>query len=1264
VNQFRGTDRFAIQRRLGSGSFGAVYEAFDYERQTKVALKVPHEASALNIYLFKQEFRALADVSHPNLVNLYELIAQGQEWFFTMELVDGKNFLEHLCPDQVGTAASQVARRFREPSLGSVFGQGSSGGLGEAGELILDSPVPGAAPKVPAPVAPPDYGAVRVVLRQLVEGLRALHQIGQLHGDLKPTNVLVALGGRVVLLDFGLTLDLGLTRGESAHFRGTPAYMAPEQIGGHAPTEASDWYSVGVMLYQVLTGNLPFPGNNLSSVINKMRMDPPAPAALLPETPEDLNDLCMDLLKRKPDLRPAGPDILERLGGSPDGAPLRIPTSARIRSSNLLLGREEELATLGQAFERSQQGKTVMVFLEGGSGMGKSYLVRRYLRDLQREEPRAVLLIGRCYEQESVPYKALDSLVDALSQYLKELPHAKAAPLLPRHILSLARLFPVLNQVQAIAEFQSSTPPAPDPQELRRRAFGALRDLLCRLGDRFPLVLVIDDLQWGDPDSASLLANLFRAPNPPSMLVLATYRTPEGAPAPELLAFQERLREEGAEILAIRLGDLTGEEARKLAMALLGSACPDAGEAARRITEVARGNPFFIVELARNLRTGLEPDGHGDPLEGYIRTRVEALPEGSRNLLELLALAGQPLEWDVLKRASGLADPEEALTHLRGGHLIRIRGAQRQLLETHHDRMRQAVLRGLAPDRARGLHLQLAQALAMAPAQDAQALALHFQAAGEIATAAQYAFQAAEEALGAIAFERAAFLFQKALDLGAPKGRAYRDLVVKLGDAQAHAGAGMEAARSYLKAVAGSTAYEVTRLRRRASEEFFRCGQFDQGLATLKDVLSTFGMGVPASPFQALLSVVGSRLRLRIRGYAFQERRESQVPQADLDRIDCCWAAAMGLTPIDLIRGGAFQARQLLFALDAGEPFRLVRALAFETIFLAHRGNRSLKATQRVQAITLALAERIGHPNPMSRAFIAAGTAALMQGRWKAAVDLLQRAETLLREHCTGLDYELHIAQHLALMAHLVLGHIREVELRLSSRLQAAREKGNLLAITNLRVSVAPYLHLAQDDPARAMREVTQGIRDWSTSGFHLQHFHALTATVNVLLYLGEPTRAWEALEGQGKALRHSLLLRAQVLRLIHLELRARTALALVFQGGAEDREGLLRGAHDSIHALESERTAYGEALALKLQAMEALVLDRPEEAGALFFQAEIAFQSCDMGLQAAVVRRCRGRLEGTPGADHLEAAEKWMAGQGIVEPGKFAAMYVLDLDA
>jgi hypothetical protein len=267
-------------------------------------------------------------------------------------------------------------------------------------------------------------------------------------------------------------------------------------------------------------------------------------------------------------------------------------------------------------------------------------------------------------------------------------------------------------------------------------------------------------------------------------------------------------------------------------------------------------------------------------------------------------------------------------------------------------------------------------------------------------------------------------------------------------------------------------------------------------------------------------------------------------------------------------------------------------------------------------------------------------------------VDLLQRAESLLRENCTGLDFELHTAQNHALLAHLQVGALREVERRLPNRLQAAREKGDLLALTNLRTSVAPYLHLAQDDPARALRELRQAVQAWTTAGFHVQHFHALCAEVNTHLYLGRPEEAWALVTGQWPVLRRSGLLRMQTLHIASLELRARCALALASGPGA-----LVDGAVRDLQAIEKQKTPYGNALALRLQAMEALVLNRPEEASALCFQAEIAFQACDMGLQAAVARRCRGLLDGRPGADHLEAAEKWMRGQGIQNPVRYAAM-------
>ncbi|MDR3673746.1 MAG: protein kinase [Holophaga sp.] len=1208
MSPFTGTDRFAIRRRLGSGQFGVVYEAFDFERQTLVALKLPHDSSTRDISLFKQEFRALAEITHPNLVNLYEVLSHGSEWFFTMERVEGKTFYEYLCPD-------------RQP--------------------------------------PRNYGQVRALLRQMAEGLWALHQTGRLHRDLKPSHVRIDPLGRVVFLDFGFTAEAGpgSTAGRSPE---TQAYMAPERIGGHVPTEAGDWYSVGVMLYEVLTGTLPFPGGMLSTLIDKMRGSPPSPELLAPRTPGDLSSLCMDLLARKPGARPSGSQILARLGVVPAPAPPRRPPSRRLRTSPLLIGRKPELAALGRAFEASLQGKTTVVFVYGNSGMGKSYLLRRFIRRLKREEPGTVVLSGRCTEEGAVPYKALTSLMGDLAEYLDHLPPGKAALLLPRDILGLARLFPVLQEVEAVVSASRAVPPSADPQELRRRAFGALRELLLRMGTRHPLVLVIEDLQWGDMDSAALLSNLLRDPDPPSMLVVLSYRTGGGEATPAFRSLQRRLAEEGTEVVEVPVEKIPPAESEALARALLGSNRPDAEAEGEWIAKESGGNPFFIGELSRHLRSGIRVlHGPGEhTLDAYILFRVASLPDPSRILLETLALAGHPVELDVARRACGIEAGEEVLTPLRAGHLISARG---QLLEPYHDRIRQSVLRGLPEARARALHLALAEAMEQAPQPDAQALCLHFQAAGARAKAGEYALKAAEQAVTALAFVRAAEFYRRGLHLKEPKGAEYLDILLKLGDALASAGLGNKAAQVYLEALPLAPVKDSLRLQRRASEEYFRSGRFDQGEAALGAVMERIGMNLAQTPWRARLGELWCRLRLRLRGYGFQERTEGQVLQGDLDRIDICWAAAMGLGPVDHIRGGEFQARHLLLALHAGEPFRIVRALALETIYVSHRGNRSAKATQKLQDLTLALAERIGHPNPVSRALVAAGTAALMQGRWKAAVDMLERAETLLKDNCTGLDYELHQAQFYSLLGRQQMGSLRDMEIRLSARIQAAQDKGDLLAMTNLKTGISPQVHLAHDEPARALRELQQTIGEWSSAGFHLQHFNALVSRVEVLLYDGDPEQALAVLGGHWQRLRRSMLLQVQAYRVTCLELRARAALALVLSRRPEPgrRETLLRSAYRDMRRIEKERVGYGDALALRLQALEALAQDRPDEGGALLFQAELAFQACGMALHAMVARHRRGRMEGPSGAEQVEAAERWMRGQKIVNPTRFVAMHL-----
>ncbi|HEX9104396.1 MAG TPA: serine/threonine-protein kinase, partial [Polyangia bacterium] len=239
MSAFEGTPRFQIVRRLGMGGMGAVFEAIDRERERNVALKVLTVENAEALVRFKREFRALQSVHHPNLVSLGELFAQGDVWFFTMELVRGVDLVAHV-------RASQ----------------------------------------------PFDEARVRAAFHQLGLGLAALHRHGHLHRDIKPSNVLVAPDNRVVLLDFGLVREQGETADSAPDLVvGTPEYMAPEQAMGRALTPAADWYAVGALLYEALVGEPPFVGAPMGVMVQKQMETPAPPSSREPKVPADLDAL-------------------------------------------------------------------------------------------------------------------------------------------------------------------------------------------------------------------------------------------------------------------------------------------------------------------------------------------------------------------------------------------------------------------------------------------------------------------------------------------------------------------------------------------------------------------------------------------------------------------------------------------------------------------------------------------------------------------------------------------------------------------------------------------------------------------------------------------------------------------------------------------------------------------------------------------------------------------------------------------------------------
>ena len=421
---------YLIERRLGAGGMGEVFAAQSPDGE-RVALKVLAQAGSTALFRFKREFRALADVRHPNLITLHELVVPPDGVaFFTMELIDGVTFTEYV---RGRSARGQMPNLMR---------------LGRA-------------------------------LAQLVVGLHSLHVAQYLHRDVKPSNVLMTRAGRVVILDFGLVSERSEGEARLTHDGaplGTPAYMAPEQALTGAASPAADYYAVGVMLYECLTGELPFKGSAIEVMLHKQEGDIPDPRAKVAEIPDELRSLCMRLLARDPDERLEGAALLaelERLelvrsastsssAGSDSGssgaswssgrfaAGLSMSSSALMPSGARVgpfIGRKAELAELTTALRDVEEtAAAITIHVHGPSGLGKSALLARFLARAKRKH-EALVLSGRCYERESVPYKGVDAIIDALSLHLRALPAVELAALRPRALGPLTQIFPVLGGV-------------------------------------------------------------------------------------------------------------------------------------------------------------------------------------------------------------------------------------------------------------------------------------------------------------------------------------------------------------------------------------------------------------------------------------------------------------------------------------------------------------------------------------------------------------------------------------------------------------------------------------------------------------------------------------------------------------------------------------------------------------------------------------------------------------------------------------------------
>ncbi|MCK6549092.1 AAA family ATPase [Myxococcota bacterium] len=601
--------------------------------------------------------------------------------------------------------------------------------------------------------------AVELTL-QLATTLDGIHRLGVVHKDLKPQNILVDEGvSRAWLIDFGIASRLAFEATAPSipeTLEGTLAYISPEQTGrtARALDARTDLYSLGVTLYQLLSGRLPFTAHEPLALVHAHLAQPPPP--LGPEVPPIVRAIVERLLAKDPErryqtARGLAFDLRRVLDGEERFTLAERDFSPRLQLPNVLVGRETASEALRAAFDRAAQGAVELVLVGGPSGIGKTALVRSVYRRIAAHG--GGVLLGGKHDQlaRSVPYAALSQ---AFAQLMGEIA-ASPAPVFERWrsrllerigtpIRALQDLVPELEWVVGRQpELERGTAEAAS-----NRLRLAWLDLVDVTRDHSPpLVLFLDDVQWADLASWTILKAILTAPAQQHLLVIAAFRDNEAPEDHPLWRLVEEVRATGVRSTKIDVGPLDPSMVERWLAFTLDLDAPRTAPLASVLHAKTAGNPYFLGQLLldmhrrRSLVRDPETGAWGWELDAIanaaatdnvvelMSSQVASLPEATQSLLGHVACAGHVVSLHEAAVLTGLpvADVARDLwPALAAGLLSPIDGAYREAqalaqsgaadgIDAHyrfaHDRVQQACHARIPPDLRARVHWAVGQRL-------------------------------------------------------------------------------------------------------------------------------------------------------------------------------------------------------------------------------------------------------------------------------------------------------------------------------------------------------------------------------------------------------------------------------------------------------------------------------------------------------------------------------------------------------------------------
>jgi ABC-type oligopeptide transport system substrate-binding subunit len=748
-------DRYRLLAEIGRGGMGTIYRARDQALERDVAVKVvsPSDLGSAGRTRLIHEARAAAQLNHPNIVTVHDVGEVDGTPFIVMELVEGASLHD------------RASHRASHP-------EGDPGG---------ERP----------PASTRDL--VRIAV-QVCAALEHAHSHGVVHRDLKPENILVTSDGTAKLTDFGLALSVASRVTSEGTLAGTVFYLAPEQALGQPVDGRADLYAVGVILYELSAGRLPFVAEEPLAVISQHLYTPVVPPSTYSESiPPDLERLILNLLAKRPEDRPASATEVRRALESIDlGAakPTRTASTSALEriARGHLVGREDELREARSVWHQAAAGQGQVLLISGEPGVGKTRLTRELAA--QAAVSGGTVLTGECYAEAGAPYAPISQVIQ---QAIDGRTPAELG--LPEFVVAdLITLAPVLRARHP------QVPPNPpvDPQTEQQRLSESVVLLLASLSSHGPVLLVLEDAHWADGGTLSLLRHVARRSHQPDLRLLTvfTYREVE---LDEARALNEVLLDLGREHLAtrIKLTRLTRDETgQMLAVLFQEEITPEFLDGIYRETE---GNPFFVEEVCKALiEQGVltRQGGHWQrPSMGEvqvpqsvrvaIQSRLGKLPEPAQEMLRRASIVGREFDVDVLRLVCDL-DEDPLIDALESAERAQLIEEVHRPGELRSASPRFTFIHALIPHtlaesvsglRLQRLHRRVAEALERLGADRLDELAprigRHFAEAGEWDKAAEYLLRAGDQAHRLYAYQEAIENYEEAL--GILRERKVRD---------------------------------------------------------------------------------------------------------------------------------------------------------------------------------------------------------------------------------------------------------------------------------------------------------------------------------------------------------------------------------------------------------------------------------------------------------------------------------------------------------